>query len=192
MAADLGAFAEREDVGIGGVHAVVDDDAAVDLQPGILGEADVRPDADRHHHQRGRDDRAVGELDALDLAVADDRLGVGLGDYLDAARLDCLLQQVAGGRIELALHQRRHDVQHGHVHAAFLQAGGGLQAEQAAADDDGLCARLGGEQHGVDVVEIAVGEHARQILAGHRNDERHRAGGDDQPVVALASRRGRR
>ena len=30
MAADLGAFAEREDVGIGGPHAVVDDDAAVD------------------------------------------------------------------------------------------------------------------------------------------------------------------
>ena len=128
---------------------------------------------------------AVGELDALDLAVADDRLGVGLGDDLDAARLDRLLQQVAGGRIELALHQRRHDVQHGDVHAAFLEAGGGLEAEQAAADDDGLGARLRREQHGVDVVEVAVGEHARQILAGHRNDERHRAGGDDQLVVGL-------
>ena len=31
--------------------------------------------------------------------------------------LDRLLQQIAGGRIELALHQRRHDVQHGDVHA---------------------------------------------------------------------------
>ena len=108
---------------------------------------------------------AVGEFDALDLAVADDRLGVGLGDDLDAARLDRLLQQVAGGRIELALHQRRHDVQHGHVHAALLEAGGGFEAEQAAADDDGLGARLRGEQHGVDVVEVAVGQHARQILA---------------------------
>ena len=49
--------------------------------------------------------RAVGKLDALDLAVAEDRLGVGLGDDLDAARLDRLLQQVAGRRIELALHQ---------------------------------------------------------------------------------------
>ena len=52
--------------------------------------------------------RAVGELDALDLAVAEDRLGVGLGDDLDAARFDGLLQQVARGRVELALHQRRH------------------------------------------------------------------------------------
>ena len=58
----------------------------------------------------GRDDAAVGELDAFDLAVAEDRLGVGLGDDLDAALLDRLLQQVAGGRIELALHQRRHQV----------------------------------------------------------------------------------
>ncbi len=53
--------------------------------------------------------RAVVELDALDLAVADDRLGVGLADDLDAALFDGLLQQVAGGRVELALHQRRHD-----------------------------------------------------------------------------------
>ena len=118
MAADLGAFAEREDVGIGGPHAVVDDDAAIDGEPGLLGEPGVRPDADRHDHQRRRDDRAVGELDALDLAVAEDRLGVGLGDDLDAALLDRPLQQVAGGRIELALHQRRHEMQHGDVHAA--------------------------------------------------------------------------
>ena len=131
----------------------------------------------------GRDDRAVGELDALDLAVADDRLGVGLGDDLDAARFDRLLQQIAGGRIELALHQRRHDVQHGDVHAALVQAGRRFQPEQAAADDHGLGPRLRGEQHGVDVVEIAIGQHAGQIVAGHRDDERHRAGGDDQLVV---------
>ena len=55
-----------------------------------------------------------------------------------------------------------------------------------------LAARLRGQQHGLDVVEIAIGEDARQIVAGHRNDERHRAGGDDQLVVAARSRRGRR
>jgi hypothetical protein len=38
-------------------------------------------------------------------------------------------------------------------------------------------------QHRVDVVEIAIGEDARQVDAGHRNDERHRAGGDHQLVV---------
>ena len=35
MAADLGAFAEREDVGIGGAHAGVDEDAAIDVEPGL-------------------------------------------------------------------------------------------------------------------------------------------------------------
>ena len=73
-----------------------------------------------------------------------------------------------------------------------LQAGRRFEAEQAAADDDRLGARLRGEQHGVDVVEVAVGEHAGQVVARHRNDERHRAGGDDQLVVAARSRRGRR
>ena len=32
----------------------------------------------------------------------------------------------------------------GHLHALRLQAGGGLEAEEAAADDDGVAARLGG------------------------------------------------
>ena len=98
---------------------------------------------------------------------------------------DRALQEIAGGRIELALHQRRHDMQHGDVHALRVEAGRRLQPEQAAADDHGLGPRLGGEHHGLDVVEIAIGEHARQIVAGHRNDERHRAGGDDQLVVRL-------
>ncbi len=145
---------------VGGLHAVIDDDAAIDGKAGILGEPDARPDADRHDDQRRRNDAAVVELDPLDLAVADDRFGVGLGDDLDAALFDRALQQVAGGRIELALHQRRHHVQYGDVHAARCKAGGGLEAEQAAADDDRLVARLGGEQHRLHVVEIAVG-HAR-------------------------------
>ncbi len=34
----FGAFAERKDVGVGGQHAVVDDDAAVDGKAGVLGE----------------------------------------------------------------------------------------------------------------------------------------------------------
>ena len=52
--------------------------------------------------------------------------------------LDRPLQQIAGGRIELALHQRRHQMQHRDVHAARLQSGGGLEPEQAAADHHGL------------------------------------------------------
>ena len=48
-----------------------------------------------------------------------------------------------------------------------------------------FAARLGREQHGVDVVEIAIGQDAGQVVAGHRNDEGHRAGRDHQLVVGL-------
>ena len=92
--------------------------------------------------------------------------------HLDAARLDGALQEMAGGGIELALHQGRHQVHDRDVHALRLQAGGGFQAQQAAADDHGIAARLGGQQHGLDVVEVAVGQHARQVVAGHRDDDR--------------------
>jgi hypothetical protein len=145
----------------------VDHDAAVDGDARLLGELHVGPDADRHHHQVGWQARAVVELDALDATVADDGLGVGPRQHLDATRLDGALQEMASGGIELALHQRRHQVHDGDVHALRLQAGGGFEAQKAAADDDGAAARLGGEQHGLDVVEIAIGQHARQVVAWH-------------------------
>ena len=117
-------------------------------------------------------------------SVADDRLGGGLAADIDAAPLQIPLQQIARRRIELPLHQVAHEMQHGDVHAARLQPGRRLEAEQPAADDDGLGARFsGGGDHRVDVVEIAVGQHARQVLAGHRDDEGRRAGGDHQLVV---------
>ena len=72
----------------------------------------------------------------------------------------------------------------GDVHAAALEAGRGLEAEQAAADDHRLAARLGGEQHRLHVVEIAVGEHAGKVVPGNRNDDGVRAGGDDELVVS--------
>ncbi len=66
-----------------------------------------------------------------------------------------------------------------------LRPAAASQPEQAAADDHRLRARLGGEQHGVDVVEVAIGDDARQVLAGHGDDEGHRAGGDHQLVVGF-------
>ena len=96
---------------------------------------------------------------------------------------------MAGGGIELALHQGRHQVHDRDVHALRLQAGGGFEAQKAAADDHGIAARLGGQQHGLDVVEVAVGQHARQVVAGHRDDDGVGAGGDDQLVVGDGDRR---
>ena len=54
---------------------------------------------------------------------------------LQAALFERLLQQLAGGLVELALHQQVRQVHHGDLHAALHQAVGRFQAEQAAADD---------------------------------------------------------
>jgi hypothetical protein len=140
LAIGLGAFAQGEDIGIAGAHGGVDHDTAVDGDARLLGELHVGADADRHHHQVSRQACAVVELDGLDAARAHDRLGVGPRQHLDAAGLDGALQQMAGGGIELALHQGRHQVHDRDVHALSLQAGGSLEAQKSAADDHGIAA----------------------------------------------------
>jgi hypothetical protein len=100
---------------------VVDDDAAVDREPGVLGQRAFGRMPTAITTMSAGQHRAVLELDALDPPSRRRSLGVGLGHDLDAARLDRLLQQIAGGRIELALHQRRHEVDDGHVHALLLE-----------------------------------------------------------------------
>ncbi|MNK93585.1 hypothetical protein D3C87_1137540 [compost metagenome] len=84
-AAMLGAFAERVDRGVRRHHAVIHHDAAIDGDAGFLGETRGRADTDRHHHHIALDDPAVLELDALDLVLTENALGVGLGDDVDAA-----------------------------------------------------------------------------------------------------------
>ena len=74
---------------------------------------------------------------------------LALGQNLDAALLDRLLQEISGVRIELALHQGRHQMNDRGLHALGGKAGGGFKAEQAAADHHGIAARSGRRQHRV-------------------------------------------
>ena len=104
---------------------------------------DIGPDADRQHdeiggrisgHRRAR--TALGPLGAGDF------LGLAVGEKGDAARSRSRCSNSAGGGIELALHQRRHQVHERNRHAAPLKAPGRFETEQTAADDDGaLCFR---------------------------------------------------
>ena len=109
MTANLRTFADGEHVGIGGAHARIDENAAIDLDPGLLGEPALgrMPAAMTIGF---RVSCGLGQLDAFDLALAEDRLGLRLGEDLEAARLKLSLQHVAGGWIELTLHQRRHQM----------------------------------------------------------------------------------
>src|SRR3546814_6508824 len=91
-AVHLGAFAERQDVAVRGMHAVIDDDAAIDGKARLPGKPDAGTDSDSHDDERCGNDAAVVELYALDLAVSDDLPGIGLADHLDAALFHRLLQ----------------------------------------------------------------------------------------------------
>ena len=159
------------------------------MQAHAFGQLGVGADAHGHHHQVGRDLGAVLELQrhhAATLAavlVANQGLGLAAHDEAHAALFQRLLQHLAGHHVELALHQRRHHVDHRHLHAALHQAVGRFQAQQAAADDHGVLVLGGRVDHGVGVGNVAVGDHAFQVLAGNRQDERVGAGGDQQAVV---------
>ncbi len=190
-AAMFGAFAERKDVRVRGHHPVVDDDAAVDGDAGILGKARGRADADGHDHHIAGDDAAVIQLDTLDLVGAKDPLGIGLGDDVDAAFGERLFEQIGGRRIELTVHDGRVEVNDGHLHALPLQPVSSLQAQQPGADDDGAALGARNLDHLLDIGEIAVGENAGQLVTRNRDDERERTGGDDKLVIGCGDAVGR-
>lgn len=102
----------------------------------------------------------------------------------ESARLERGLQQLGGRTVEQALHDPVGQMHDGHVHAAQAQAVGGLQPEQAGADDDRVAVRAGCLDHGLGVGDVAVGEHAGQVGARHGQDEGSRAGRQQQAVVA--------
>ena len=184
-AAVAGALADRVHARVVGLQRVVDHDAAVAVDAGGLGQGGVRADAGGHHHQVGRDLLAVGEAHRRHpaIGVADDLGGGGVEPERQAALGQRLFQQRAGDRVELALQQPAGQVHDGHLHAAQLQAVGRLQAEQPAADHHRMLLLPGGVDHRLRIVDVAVADDAFQVLARDRQDERHRAGGQQQPVV---------
>jgi hypothetical protein len=180
------AFAHRIDARVGhGLQRVGDDHAALAQKAGALGQRRAGPDARGHHHQVGRDLAPVLEAHRHYAAVAVGQQGLGVRADLeaDAALLQRPLQQPASGLVELALHQPRHDVDDGDLHAAPHQAVGGFQPEQAAADDHGLAVLLRGVDHGLCVGDVAVSHHAGQVAPRHGQDERVGTGGQQQSVV---------
>ena len=89
----------------------------------------------------------------------------------EALVFERLLQHLAGDCVELALEQPRAEVHDGHVHAAQLEAIGGFQPEQAAADDHRVLVQPGGFDHLVGVLDVAVADDAGQVVAGNRQHE---------------------
>jgi len=84
----LGAFAERENAGNAGLHDVVDDDAAIDGNAGVLRQRNVGPDAGGENHRVGIDPASVHEFDAFNVRLAMEPCGIGIEQDPDALALD--------------------------------------------------------------------------------------------------------
>ncbi|MDT4837119.1 hypothetical protein FQZ97_708430 [compost metagenome] len=155
------------------------------MQAHLLGQLHVGADAHGHHHEVGRDLGAVLEADGLHAAIVstDEVLRLRAHEELQAPVFQRLLQQLARHVVQLALHEPGHHVHHRHGHAAQHQAVGGFEPEQAAADDHCVLVRARGLDHVVGVGDVAVGDHALQVLAGHGQHEGVGAGAHQQAVV---------
>src|SRR4029077_1812494 len=153
-AAMLGAFANGVNAGDVRFERIVDHDAAVDRDAGCARQVRTRADADRHHDGVGLDRAAVLEPDAVDAAAAVYFGGIGIQDHLDAHRFDRALEHRGGLRVELALHQPVHQMQHGDAPPGFREAVSRLEPEQSAADHHDTVARAGAMPDGPDVVDV--------------------------------------
>ena len=186
----LHAFADRIDAPVEGLHRIGDDNAAFAMQPRLLGKLRIRPDPDRHHDNICGNLRAVREAHARHMRLAQNRLRRRRHLELEPARLQRSLQHVAGGLVELSLHQGVDEMNDRHLHPALHQPIGRFQPEQPAADHHSPTAARGRRQHQIDVVNVAIGDDAFERLARHRQHDRVRPRRDQQPVIghALAGR----
>ena len=180
----LDAFADREDVGVRRLHVVVDDDAAVDLEAGLAARA-RRWAGCRRRRRRDRRRDSCRPTSATPSTWPLPRIAVVVrpSSTLNAELLHLADQIVAAVGIELPLHQRRHQVDDGDVAALHLQPARGLEAEQAAADDDRLDAGPRALDQRARVVERAEREDAVLVEPVDRRHPRRAAGGEQQRVV---------
>jgi hypothetical protein len=73
----LRAFAKREDVGIAGSESVIDDDTAIDREPGPACKLHLRLDAGRADHKIGGKDAPAGQFESRGAGHADNPRCVG-------------------------------------------------------------------------------------------------------------------
>ncbi|KFB70664.1 MAG: hypothetical protein AW09_004257 [Candidatus Accumulibacter phosphatis] len=172
------ALADRIDLRIVSLQRVIDDDAAVAVDACRLGERRVRANADGHDHQVGRDLCAVLEAECRDAATltGDQHLGLLAKQELQPALFERLLQHPAGRLVELTFEQPVGEVDHRHVHAAQLQTVGRLETEQTATDHHRVPVAPGGVDHGVGIMDVAIGNDTRQVVAGNGQNEGVRSG----------------
>ncbi len=164
----------REDTRIVGAHAVVDADpaASAQLEARLLGQGDLRADADRQDRQIGVEALASGYLHDEPALLA---FLEGFDTHAETQRhpvLDEMVLEVCRHlRIERAHHLRR-QLDERHLEAAAHQVLRHLETDEAAADDDGP---RGARQGVADAPR--VGNRAHDVDAGQVDSRQRRPDG---------------
>ena len=98
---------------------------------------------------------ATVEAQPRDTLGAQDGLRLGAHAEFDAALFQRRLEQRAGRRVELPLHQRVEQVHDRHVHALQGQPVRGFEAQQSAADDHRATSVARRLEHALNIVQVA-------------------------------------
>ena len=168
-----------------GAAELVDGDAVVDGQAGLLGQLHVRLHADAHQHHVGVDAAAVLQLGATDaVAVGQQAAQRHAFAQIDTVRAMQRAEVVRGGRRGHALQDARRRFEQRHLQALAGRHGRSLQPDVAAADHQQPPAGHQVRRHRVGIGQAAHQQHALQLAADvGRQAARPRAGEQHQPAV---------
>ena len=180
VAADR-AVTDRVDVVGARASMLVDEDvASAGLDVRGLGEGRVGADAGRQDDDVGVQHGAVGECHRVEVVAVCD--GLGGNASMDAHAKSAQLLRNQRGHLDLEVRQDvLGELDEVGLEASLCEGFGGLDADEAGAEDDGSRAR--GLAQGEGVVDRAQGVHTRGVEAVNRGPARDGSRGENQVVV---------
>ena len=160
----------------------INDNPAIDSEPGIARQFEIQIDADPHHYR----------IEGFPLAVAVQRRQAVIIFQLQraaaAANINALpamqlIQRLRDLHTDRAHAQRRLLFIKGHGYAAFARRGGDFEANPAAADDRQPRCRCQPLLQTLRVLPVAQGINLRMLRPALGRQSRPAAGGDQQLVI---------
>ena len=125
----LGRIPGGQDVGMGGGQLAVDDNAVFDLQPRLLRQGQIGPNARGDHDQIRRQALAVLQEHAVDVFIAEDLAGHRLGTQRKPDSADVIAEDFSSLLVQLPRQEPPMAFQERHVGPSPGQRSGSLQAE---------------------------------------------------------------
>lgn len=181
------AVAAGVDIGVGGLHVLVDHDgAAAGFKAAFLGELAVGQEAGGVDNELGVDGTLVGDH-ALHGAVALKAYDLFAGVDMNAMAFKVMAGEVAVGLGEHAGQDVRHHFHDGDFDAPHVSHGhSGLETDKAAAYDNGVVnTALNLVADGVGGFKLGQREDVAELLAGNVRLAGRGARGEDQLVVRI-------